>query len=259
MIVRQSVIRPAAAGVGIAEAIPPLDAAIAAIQVPRRHYVVVDWDEVQLDRTYLRLKRALDIAFSLLLLPPVGLVVGLSALAIRLDSPGRIFFRQRRVGMRGERFEMLKLRSMRENNDASMHRDAIVRFMRGETLNAADPEKNPFKLGDDPRITRVGKVLRKLSIDELPQFWNVLTGKMSLVGPRPALPYEVEMYGPDEWLRFAGKPGLTGPWQVYARGKARFDEMVDLDVEYLRTQSIWQDLKLIFLTVPVMLFGRGGA
>jgi lipopolysaccharide/colanic/teichoic acid biosynthesis glycosyltransferase len=131
--------------------------------------------------------------------------------------------------------------------------------MNGERLNDGEDTCNPYKLENDPRITRVGRFIRKTSIDELPQFWNVLRGEMTLVGPRPPLPYEVEYYSPHDWLRLGGKPGLTGTWQVYGRSQVPFQTMVDMDIEYLQEQSFWKDLKLIVLTVPVMLKGRGGA
>jgi len=111
----------------------------------------------------------------------------------------------------------------------------------------------------DPRITKVGRFIRKTSIDELPQFWNVLRGEMTLVGPRPPLPYEVEQYSAYEHQRLLGKPGLTGTWQVYGRSRVTFHNMIEMDLEYLENQSLWRDLKLIFLTVPVMIFARGGA
>jgi lipopolysaccharide/colanic/teichoic acid biosynthesis glycosyltransferase len=117
----------------------------------------------------------------------------------------------------------------------------------------------PYKLGNDIRVTRVGKFIRKTSLDELPQLWNVLKGDMSLVGPRPPLPYEVDLYSAHDLLRLAGKPGLTGTWQVYGRGRVTFQEMVAQDISYLETQSLWYDLKLMLLTLPVMISGRGGA
>jgi lipopolysaccharide/colanic/teichoic acid biosynthesis glycosyltransferase len=130
--------------------------------------------------------------------------------------------------------------------------------MNGGTINGDAETDNPYKLANDPRVTRVGRFLRKFSIDELPQFINVLRGEMSLVGPRPPLPYEVEQYSLRDQLRLCGKPGLTGTWQVYGRSRVTFQEMVEMDIAYLHQQSIWQDLKFIALTVPVMLQGRGG-
>ena len=212
------------------------------------------------DKTYLLGKRILDIAFTLLLLPFLCCVFIIIVLLIRLDSPGPIFFRQKRVGLHGVEFEMFKFRSMYHNCDDVIHRRAIERYMAGLTLHTAGESSDAtYKLHDDPRITRIGRLLRKMSLDELPQFMNVLRGDMTLVGPRPALPYEVERYSSHNLLRLSGKPGLTGPWQVYGRSKVPFSAMVEMDITYLQQQSIWQDLKLIALTVPVMLVGAGGA
>jgi lipopolysaccharide/colanic/teichoic acid biosynthesis glycosyltransferase len=154
---------------------------------------------------------------------------------------------------------MLKFRSMYINNDSNIHREKIIQYMNGEKLNDDEHGNMAYKHLHDPRITSVGRFIRKTSLDELPQFWNVLRGQMSLVGPRPPLPYEVEFYSPHEWLRLTGKPGLTGPWQVYGRSRVTFHNMVDMDITYLKEQSLWYDMKLIMLTVPVMISGRGGA
>lgn len=208
---------------------------------------------------YLRAKRVLDIAFTLLLLPFVGLVMIVVALLIRLDSEGPILFRQKRVGLDGAEFELLKFRSMYVNNDDASHRAAIAQFMNGETIDNNVRTLNRYKLGTDQRITRVGKFIRKTSLDELPQFFNVLRGEMSLVGPRPPVPYEVEHYDLRDRLRLSGKPGLTGTWQVYGRSRVSFKEMIEMDISYLQEQSLLLDCKLIFLTVPVMLLARGGA
>jgi len=146
---------------------------------------------------------------------------------------------------------------MRENCDDTVHREAIMQYQNGNALNGNTD--TPYKLQNDTRITKVGKFLRQASLDELPQFWNVLRGEMSLVGPRPPLPYEVELYSPREMLRLSGKPGLTGPWQVYGRSRVTFQEMVEMDIAYLQRQSLWEDLKLIALTTSVMLKQQGGA
>jgi lipopolysaccharide/colanic/teichoic acid biosynthesis glycosyltransferase len=212
---------------------------------------------VNIHPDYARAKRFLDITFTLLILPVILLVGAVVAVLIWLDSPGPIFYRQKRVGQNGVEFEMLKFRSMYVDNDDSTHRETIKQYINGEILNG-DSEM-PYKLGNDLRITRVGKIIRKTSIDELPQFWNVLRGQMTLVGPRPPVPYEVELYTQHDWLRLTGKSGLTGFWQVYGRSKASFQEMIEMDITYLQRQSLWLDIKLIVLTVPVMLLGRGGA
>jgi len=214
---------------------------------------------ISIDTGYLRTKRILDIVFTLLILLPLCIVMAILAVLIRIDSKGPIFFRQKRVGLNGVEFDMFKFRSMYVNTDDSAHREAIKQYMNGETLNGKIDTENLYKLVDDPRVTRIGRFIRKTSIDELPQFINVLRGEMALVGPRPPLPYEVEEYNLTDWMRLCGKPGLTGNWQVYGRSRVPFKKMVEMDIEYLEQQSIWQDLKLIALTLPVMLRGRGGA
>lgn len=216
-------------------------------------------EAIILNSGYLRTKRVLDLTFTLLLLPFFCLVMAIIALLIRLDSKGPIFFRQKRIGQNGVEFDFLKFRSMYVNNDDTSHRTAIQQFMNGEQIDNSTHTTNHYKLLTDSRITRVGKFIRKTSLDELPQFLNVLRGDMSLVGPRPPLPYEVELYSPHDCLRLAGKPGLTGIWQVYGRSRVPFAEMVEMDITYLQEQSLLLDLKLIFLTIPVMVLGRGGA
>ena len=194
------------------------------------------------------MKRLIDVVVSaslLLLLLPLFAIV---ALAIRLESPGSVFFRQVRVGCYGETFAMWKFRSMyidAEARKAALQRD---NEMQGGVL---------FKMKQDPRITRVGRIIRRCSIDELPQLWNVLKGDMSLVGPRPALPAEVGQYSLDERGRLDTKPGITCTWQVTGRSDIPFNEQVKLDIDYIREQSVRNDLKLIFKTVPAVISGRG--
>ena len=206
---------------------------------------------------YARTKRIFDLIFTLCILPFLGIIILILALFICFDSKGGIIFRQKRVGMHGAEFEIFKLRSMHENSDDAHHREAIKQYMNGQPLNGN--AHTPYKLENDNRVTKIGQFLRQTSLDELPQFWNVLRGEMSLVGPRPPLPYEVEMYSSRDMLRLSGKPGLTGPWQVYGRSRTTFQGMVEMDVAYLQRQSFWEDLKLITLTIPVMLQKRGGA
>ena len=213
---------------------------------------------LRVDKGYLRFKRILDLVFTILILIPLFIVIAIIAVLIRIDSKGSILFRQKRIGMNGVEFDLFKLRSMYVDSDDSVHRESIKQYMNGAALNGKENSDNLYKLVDDPRVTRIGQFIRKYSIDELPQFINVLRGEMTLVGPRPPLPYEVEEYGPHEWIRLFGKPGLTGTWQVYGRSRVPFQEMVDMDIEYLGHQSILLDLKLIALTLPVMLQGRGG-
>lgn len=214
---------------------------------------------IKINASYLRLKRVLDIVFTLLISPLILLVGMIVAVCIKIDSRGPVFFRQKRVGQDGVEFEMFKFRSMYVDSDDLAHREKIMQYMNGHKLNEDETSAMAYKDLNDPRITRVGRLIRKTSLDELPQFWNVLRGQMTLVGPRPPLPYEVEVYTSHEWLRLSGKPGLTGTWQVYGRSRVTFQNMVDMDIEYLQDQSFWKDVKLIILTVPVMILGRGGA
>jgi lipopolysaccharide/colanic/teichoic acid biosynthesis glycosyltransferase len=213
---------------------------------------------LRVDKWYLRIKRILDLVLTILILIPLIIVIGIFAALIRIDSKGPIFFLQKRIGMNGVEFGMFKLRSMYVDSDDAVHRESIKQYINGAALNGKEMTVNLYKLVDDPRVTRVGRFIRKYSIDELPQFINVLHGEMSLVGPRPPLPYEVEEYSPRDMIRLSGKPGLTGTWQVYGRSRVPFKKMVEMDIEYLQEQSILQDFKLIALTLPVMLQGRGG-
>ena len=213
---------------------------------------------ISISQSYQRIKRILDIIFTLLILLPLCFVIAIVAVFIRFDSAGPILFRQKRVGRNGVEFNILKFRSMYVNSDDSRHREAIAKYMNGQRIGEGVANDLSYKDVDDPRVTKVGRFLRKTSIDELPQFFNVLRGEMTLVGPRPPLPYEVDCYSPHDMLRLSGKPGLTGPWQVFARSQVPFQDMVELDIDYLQRQALWEDLKLIALTVPVMVQGRGG-
>lgn len=194
------------------------------------------------------LKRLIDITIAGLILVVSAIPMGLIALAIKLDSPGPILLHQRRIGRDGVPFMVVKFRSMFV--DAEQRRAEIM-----EQSSVADPRL--FKLQDDPRRTRVGRVLRRWSLDELPQFWHVLKGEMSVVGPRPQLPEEVEGY--DEWhhQRLLVTPGLTGLWQVNGRSDLTFDEMVHLDLYYAEHWSPWLDTKVILRTIPAVFTGRG--
>ena len=212
-----------------------------------------------IEERYFFSKRLLDVVLATAMFAvalPVMLVV---AVLVVLDSPGPILYKQRRVGQNGEEFDLYKFRSMRHNADNGIHRKAIMKFMKGERLDTSRTTDSPYKLGDDPRITRVGKFIRKTSLDELPQLWNIIIGQMSMVGPRPPIPYEVELYSKRAMQRLNGKPGLTGPWQVYGRGTVTFHQMVEMDIDYQRNRSLAYDLKLILLTAPAVLKGRGGA
>ncbi|MBA3321626.1 MAG: sugar transferase [Pyrinomonadaceae bacterium] len=201
-------------------------------------------------------KRTVDVfvaALALLVLAPFWIVV---AALVRLDSKGPIFYRQERVGMDGRVFLFLKFRTMRAGADDQLHRDYQRKLIAGETeTNLGDERRPVYKLRDDPRVTRVGRVLRRLSLDELPQLLNVLRGDMSVVGPRPPIPYEVEAYELWHRKRLDMKPGLTGLWQVSGRNRLSFDEMVRLDLFYIENWSLLLDLKIILRTLPVMLRG----
>jgi lipopolysaccharide/colanic/teichoic acid biosynthesis glycosyltransferase len=216
-------------------------------------------ETIIIHHSYQRAKRVVDIIFTLLILFPLLLITMIIALLIKLDSAGPVFFRQKRVGQNGVEFDILKFRSMYVDTDDSSHREAIVKYMNGQKLVESTSDKISYKVVDDPRVTNLGRFLRKYSFDELPQFFNILRGDMTLVGPRPPLPYEVDIYSSHDRLRLCGKPGLTGPWQVYGRSLIPFQEMVEMDIAYLRRSSIKEDLKLIILTVPVMIMGSGGA
>jgi exopolysaccharide biosynthesis polyprenyl glycosylphosphotransferase len=191
-------------------------------------------------------KRALDIAL-VLLAAPFALILGiLVALAIRLDSPGPAVFRQKRVGKHGKQFIAFKFRTMVADAEA-----------RKSELQAAVQDGRLFKLRDDPRLTRVGRFLRRTSLDELPQFWNILWGDMSLVGPRPQVPEEVACYEPWHHRRLDVMPGLTGLWQVLGRSETSFDEMVRLDIYYAENWSLDMDVRILIQTIPAVLSGRG--
>jgi lipopolysaccharide/colanic/teichoic acid biosynthesis glycosyltransferase len=231
---------------------------------------------------YFLAKRCLDCAIAgiaLVVLAPVLLV---TALLVRLTSPGPVIFRQERVSFRGRHFTMYKFRSMYVNSDERLHQLAYEQFLRGERSNGkvdgtlvADGERGEdarqdtatpasvackprrARVARDPRVTPLGHLLRQCSIDELPQFFNVLRGDMSLVGPRPPIPYEVSLY--DSWhlRRLDTLPGITGIWQVRGRSRVSFEEMVQMDLEYIQKQSFWYDVKLLFLTIPAVLSRKG--
>jgi exopolysaccharide biosynthesis polyprenyl glycosylphosphotransferase len=188
------------------------------------------------------LKRALDVVVATVALIPIALLTPVLSALIKLDSPGPVFFFQERVGRDGRRFKMVKFRSMR--TDAEKQLAALKEQNEGAGLL--------FKMKDDPRVTRVGKVLRKLSLDELPQFWNVLVGDMSVVGPRPPLPSEVTAYDGTVFRRLYIKPGITGLWQVSGRSDLSWDESVRLDLRYVENWSVMNDLQIMWRTAKVM-------
>jgi lipopolysaccharide/colanic/teichoic acid biosynthesis glycosyltransferase len=203
-------------------------------------------------------KRALDVAGSLALLTVLSPLLLLAALLVKFRSPGPVFFRQTRIGLNARPFTMLKFRTMHVNADHGVHQKYVSWFIKssGQT---SEPGKDPlFKIANDPRVTAVGRLLRKTSMDELPQLLNVLRGDMSLVGPRPPLDYEVDQYEPWHCRRvLEAKPGITGLWQVSGRSRTTFDEMVRLDLRYARKRSLWNDIKILLATPTAVFSGKG--
>jgi lipopolysaccharide/colanic/teichoic acid biosynthesis glycosyltransferase len=210
-------------------------------------------------RVSLALKRGLDVlgsALALLVLAPLFAVL---AAAIKLTSPGPVLFRQQRIGQYGVPFTFLKFRSMYVRSDSQIHRDFVKQFIDGNNKAAGENGPVVYKITHDPRVTRIGRFLRRTSLDELPQFINVLRGDMSLVGPRPPIQYELDAYRP--WHRrrlLEVKPGITGLWQVTGRSRLCFDDMVRLDLQYARACSLWLDLKILVQT-PRAVISREGA
>lgn len=238
-------------------------------------------------------KRTLDLLVSTTILLLLSPLLGTVALIIKLTSPGPALFRQQRVGEGGRIFTMYKFRSMYSDADHSLHQIAYTHFVQGKGGNGkvtkeslalagwtsaasemddaavkAIPVKQrgwlrlrlhrlrPLLHAEDPRITPVGALLRITSIDEFPQLFNVLTGDMTLVGPRPPIPYEVRLYQHKHLQRLTVRPGVTGIWQIYGRNQVPFEQMVEMDVEYIKRRSFWLDLKLILMTVPAVLLSR---
>jgi lipopolysaccharide/colanic/teichoic acid biosynthesis glycosyltransferase len=205
-------------------------------------------------------KRMIDIAGSLSLLTVLSPVFLIIAAAIKLNSRGPVLFRQKRIGEHGTPFTFLKFRSMYTNNDSSEHKEYVRQLIAGQAEKKASGATGTgvFKLVNDPRITPVGRILRRSSLDELPQLINVLRGEMSLVGPRPPVPYEVEEYA--TWHRrrlLEAKPGITGLWQVHGRSRVEFDDMVRLDLQYARNCSPLLDLKILLRTPKAVMSGDG--
>lgn len=204
-----------------------------------------------------RKKRALDVLVATLAAVvslPFALLI---AAAIRLDSPGGVFFWQERIGYEGRKFRMLKFRTMRANVSDERHRQYVVGLVDGQ--KDEHDGNGVYKLTDDDRVTRVGQFLRKTSLDELPQIWNVLVGDMTIVGPRPPLPYEVDRYEPWQMRRLMLRPGITGLWQVSGRNHLSYRRMCELDIEYLETWTFSRDIKILLRTIPVVLTNSGSA
>ncbi len=220
---------------------------------------------------YYAAKRVLDFSLALLALIILFPVMVLTAILIKLDTPGPVFFIQERVGSKRRiqnhatrwqmnTFRCYKFRTMVCNADPSLHKSYIKALMDNdcESMVVIQGEDTQVrKLTYDPRITRFGRIIRKCSLDEVPQFINVIKGEMSLVGPRPAIPYEVEMYQPWHYRRLETKPGITGLWQVTARSTVEFDESVRLDIQYVDQQSFWLDLKILLKTPFAVLSCKG--
>lgn len=208
------------------------------------------------------IKKVIDITgsiISLIMLSPIFFII---AISIKATSKGKIFFRQERIGQFGNKFEFLKFRTMYINNDPKIHQEYIEKFISEQGSDDAKGNNGVngtvYKIKDDPRVTTIGKILRKTSLDELPQFINVLKGDMSLVGPRPPIAYEVAIY--DIWHRrriMEVKPGITGLWQVKGRSSTTFNDMVRLDIKYIKEWSVWLDIKILFITPWVVLKGKG--
>jgi lipopolysaccharide/colanic/teichoic acid biosynthesis glycosyltransferase len=228
--------------------------------------IAADLEPASVDRIPLRrrislaAKRLMDIVGALVLMVLASPIMLVTALAVKFSSPGPIIFRQSRVGLGGLPFNFYKFRSMRTDNDDRVHREYVEKLIKGQTqeINQGSSEKPVYKLRSDPRITPVGRFIRKTSIDELPQLWNVLKGEMSLVGPRPPVPYEAAKYQSWHMRRLQEmRPGITGLWQVEGRSRTTFDDMVRLDLRYVRNWSLWLDIRILFKTIFVVLNGDG--
>jgi lipopolysaccharide/colanic/teichoic acid biosynthesis glycosyltransferase len=233
-------------------------------QWPSRMALVDDRTE---NDVYFAVKRGADVILAGLLLILLFPLIVLIAILVKLDSAGPILFTQERVGAKRQwlgrqavwivqNFTMYKFRSMVQNADSSVHEAYIRDFVEGR-VQPTQGSGGKFKLTNDARVTRVGRLLRKFSLDELPQLFNVLIGDMSLVGPRPVPPYEVACYGNGHHKRLAALPGITGYWQVKGRCQVAFEEMIRMDLEYIRNASLWLDFRILFLTIPAVLSRRG--
>ena len=202
------------------------------------------------------LKRCMDLVGAIVLLLFAAPIIAVTAIAIKTTSPGPVIYRQMRLGRKGMPFVFYKFRSMTVGADENVHREYVTRLIEGKNdeVNQGDADKPVYKLQGDSRVTRVGFFIRKTSIDELPQLFNVLKGDLSLVGPRPPIPYEAELYQAWHLRRILeGRPGITGLWQVEGRNRVSFDEMVRMDLRYTRTWTLWMDIKILVKTVGAVL------
>ena len=217
-------------------------------------------DTSRYDGVLRHVKRCVDLVLALLGLIVVAPLMGVVALIIKRSSPGPILFVQDRLGRDGRPFRFYKFRSMEHNSDDAIHRQFAAMFINGDEDGCTDTNAGDkiFKLKRDPRVTRIGTWLRRTSLDELPQLFNILKGEMSLVGPRPPIAYEIENYQPWHMERLKAVPGLTGLWQVSGRSSVSFDQMVRLDIRYINDWTPWQDVAILARTVPVVLKGTGG-
>lgn len=207
-------------------------------------------------KRYVVLKRILDVVISLILIALFAPLLVLIVIAIRISSPGPVVYRQMRIGKDGKPFLMLKFRSMQVVNNPDLHR-AYVQTLIKQNTQPREMGKRSLKLLGDERMTGVGKYLRKFGLDELPQLFNVLKGEMSVVGPRPSLPYEYEVYRDWHRHRLEVLPGITGLWQVNSHNMVAFDDMVRIDLSYIQHMNLWLDIKIMLLTPIEMILGRG--
>lgn len=202
------------------------------------------------------IKRWLDFLFTFIVLIFLMPLLLLLALAIKLHSPGPVFYKQERIGKDGRPFFMYKFRTMKTGNHSDFHKKYVQNLIRNN-ISPAQMGVKSLKMTADPRITRIGKLLRQFSVDEIPQLINVLRGEMTIVGPRPPLPYEFELYSNWHKQRLYILPGITGLWQVKAHNLVSFEEMVHIDLYYINNLSLWLDLKIMLLTPWEMIKGKG--
>jgi lipopolysaccharide/colanic/teichoic acid biosynthesis glycosyltransferase len=210
-----------------------------------------------------KIKRLIDILGASVCMIALLPLMLLTAIVIKCSSKGPVLFTQKRVGFRGQQFTFLKFRTMSQENDDSVHRSHVTKLIKGEfsgpTPNNISNQKPMHKLDDDSRVTKIGGFLRIWSLDELPQFLNVLKGEMSLVGPRPPIPYEVEHYSAWHLQRLDIPPGMTGLWQIMGRSKTTFDEMARLDIQYTKKWSLWLDFKILLRTFGAVMSREGAS
>jgi len=223
-------------------------------------HLYIPADTSRYDAWHHLVKRLIDVVLAAGMLVVVAPVMTVIALLIKRSGPGPVLFVQERLGRDGRPFSFYKFRSMKHDSDDAIHRQFAAMFINGDEDGCADHNSGDkvFKLKRDPRVTAIGAFLRRASLDELPQLFNILKGEMSLVGPRPPIAYEIENYQPWHMERLKAVPGLTGLWQVSGRSSVAFEDMVRLDIRYINTWSLWRDLVILVKTVPVVLRGTGG-